>query len=685
MNYFARIFVIFIAIYLILFKPLQYAGEIHTKTVNDNVVQITKEFVDSICINKELTNIEYEMFLQKLYRSNSGLIYKVSLCIGELIEISNEYYRIEYDRTEYSRTEHDSHNHTDDYLNGIVSTIHDIEFEELSLCATERTHAHNDGCYFGTAHEHAGSLESGGDCYGTKVSHSHSSSCYAQRKCGQYAANGTNVYYDVKFGKCPSCGKGENTGTIYNISKPSHSFYCSNCSKTVTSSDVLAKHTYYVSKCSGCGGTISIEGSSHITDDHKITDYNNLTCKTPAGTYYKLTCKIKEGYYFNGAEETYDPKCNQVVMSIQPVYAEQTVELGKDMHYGCIATFLDGSQTIIDLSSNYTKKMGTQKVTLTYKGLLYNAKNTGTLTCTAIVNTVKYFDCSECGARYESNTTGKDPGCPVCGKKLLGIKVNALKTVYDNGEVLDIEVTAIYKNKEEKVKGWTSSYNAYISGEQKVTVRYLTESCEITVYVRSGSETVCPICKSSYDKAENNTCPYCSKNLVGILAYTDQEEIMIGEDLPVYIIAEYKDGHFEYIQDGYEISGFNKFVPDIQHVMIQYGGFNSSVIIQVTDNGSRLNICENNHSYLLNKDGTDSGCPYCSLMDDEFSCYLEMSYNEKIMDELYNNGKIIFQSGEYISIEIRCLKLPINIMKDRISYKDADEGELICTYGGRIR
>ena len=84
--------------------------------------------------------------------------------------------------------------------------------------------------------------------------------------------------------------------------------------------------------------------------------------------------------------EDNNPICNQVVTSISATNPVQNVKVGENIITTVTANMLDGSTKTIICTSNYNPtQMGTQAVTLTYTGLIGNAKTSGTITCTVNV------------------------------------------------------------------------------------------------------------------------------------------------------------------------------------------------------------------------------------------------------------------------------------------------------------
>lgn len=95
---------------------------------------------------------------------------------------------------------------------------------------------------------------------------------------------------------------------------------------------------------------------------------------------------IKIGKYYDSSGKEVQPICHTVVTSISATNPTQTVDKGNPIVTTATATYLDGHTGTVNCTSNYNANLvGTQTVTLTYTGLVGNAKTTGTRTCTLTV------------------------------------------------------------------------------------------------------------------------------------------------------------------------------------------------------------------------------------------------------------------------------------------------------------
>jgi hypothetical protein len=102
-----------------------------------------------------------------------------------------------------------------------------------------------------------------------------------------------------------------------------------------------------------------------------------------------LTNDIKTLTCGQTQDETVD--CNRVVTSIVPVSPNQTVYRNGSIVTNATATYMDGNTGIVSCTSNYNStRIGIQTVTLTYSGLIDNAKTNGTKTTTTSINVQDY-------------------------------------------------------------------------------------------------------------------------------------------------------------------------------------------------------------------------------------------------------------------------------------------------------
>lgn len=220
------------------------------------------------------------------------------------------------------------------------------------------SHIHSDDCYHGTKHTHTGSSTSGGGCYGNY---------HSGARCGSSLYYWETYTSPLSF-NCSSCGIGTCSGSYtYDV------YRCYN------GHSVSVTRIWYWS-CNYCG-------SSYV----RPPDSPPSSCSSTTSGYYSLSCGKTAGSYYNG-NTLVSPTCNQVAVSITPTASNQTVYYNGSIVSTCTATYLDGRTATVSCTvSGFNKTaLGPQTVTLTYSGLVTNAKTTGTLTASVNVTVVDY-------------------------------------------------------------------------------------------------------------------------------------------------------------------------------------------------------------------------------------------------------------------------------------------------------
>ena len=400
------------------------------------------------------------------------------------------------------------------------------------------------------------------------------------------------------------------------------------------------------------------------------------TAKTPDGFITGRTV-WKGSPYQGGFGSTYScglsqddtPDCNRVVTSITPTNPVQTVNKGENIITTATATYLDGHTGTVNCTSNFnTNLVGIQTVTLTYTGLVGNAKTTGTRACTLSV-TVKETNIPSYLTVTSSSTTvynGNKPTFTVAvtytsgnTKTLAGgsyhesgwstgpgtknitftytenavtVSKNITITVLPNLSSITVippsqsvkryfipsfAVTAYYENGTSKVitSGYTvSGFNNKSLGTQTVQIAYsennITKYAPATVTFTKLT-TTCRVCGASYELDENDTdrgCPVCGSKVVKIVASPYRVTVNRGEALPIIVTATYQNGVTGQITGW--TSNYDPNVIGMRQVEIQYMGITCTVTAETLPGKVTCPICGN--PYDLNPDGTDPGCPICS-------------------------------------------------------------------------
>lgn len=629
MNVFGRLIVVLLAVFLLIIYPCIDVIHRYERRQEINLQEELREFVDGILNCGRLSIETYEQFESLI--SRNGKLFDINIMAGTPEVIKQTRGSVLYDN---------SYNPANEASLVLVSSY------------KNEHHEHSADCYYGSKHVHEGDQKNGGGCYQKIVTHTHNSNCYEGQIC-----SGTlkvdNIYnyytYDGNF-SCSYCGKANNySGTT--TSTPYIGCMCVNCGKAnnINTYYAYTNYAYY------CYGGICRSGSTasyDITGETCGRNASVLVC-TKSLSGYEIDCNKSNGHYYynNGSEsfdETYDPKCNRTAVNVQPLYEFQVIEAYSQLNTDCIITFLDGHKELLICLDDYSSGFGLQKTELSYSGLINTAKNYGRLTAYIDVNTLKFYDCDKCNAHYQGDEDGNDPGCFYCENNLKNIMVKVNKSEYLSGEELDIVVSAVYENKEEIVSMWTSNYNAYAIGEQRVTISYSGKTEVITIKVVYDSLKQCTLCQEYYDINEYYACPSCSEVISDIEVYIISDIVYFSEDIELYIIVYYNDGSYEYIYKDYETEGFNKYSLGRQSFFVKYKGFVKEAQITVVENEVNYSMCKNGHVYMIGDE-----CIYCEGQLSSLTSYLSIKYHDELIIDLYQTGNLIFDLGTYICVELK--------------------------------
>lgn len=366
-------------------------------------------------------------------------------------------------------------------------------------------------------------------------------------------------------------------------------------------------------------------------------------------TVIRNTRTCKYGHTYELSDNDTDEGCSKCATTLDSISAypsEQAVSPGGTPNFLVTGTYLDGhSVALYGWTTNFNSSgLGVQYVTITYGGQ----------TCQAVVKVVKTFTCGVCGTVYEANEDLSNPGCPECRRSCVSIAVSPATQMVEQGSPISITVTARFRDGHtEEVTDWSSNYRPYTLGKQRVAVMYGGQTASVEVEVVA-KKAICINCGTAYDPMQG-WCPNCGHVLNGIRATTlDGSNLVITGIRPEFkVYGIYLDGHEERIEGGYTYSGLDIYTAGVQNVTVSYGGFSCTVSVTVLD-GAGYNMCERGHVYQLNSDGSDSGCPYCSIdEDDKTEKFYTTSYTDEIMGQLYRDGVYYLKDGDAVTITVK--------------------------------
>ncbi|MBH1940640.1 bacterial Ig-like domain-containing protein [Mobilitalea sibirica] len=487
-----------------------------------------------------------------------------------------------------------------------------------------------------------------------------------------------------------------------------NSYKCSTCNKEVL-------HLYYVrnSTSNSCNNDIIVEGinasnivqqiinemkSSGMIPNSVVDDrvlLNHIKDKTEIASL--KVAKLYETSYIKDMGSTFvqfyrrktinpsnsvhyllnindeDPKCHLVVTGITATNRNQTVKQGESIVTTATATYLDGHTEVINCTSNYNpNKLGLQNVTLTYSGLVGNARTTGTRTCNVQVT-------------VNSNAS------------LTSITITPPTQSITRYSNPSFTVRAYYSNNTSKlVTGYTvTGFNKNTIGQQSITVSYsegnITKTATATVTVTNLKKT-CSTCGTVYylDNQDRDLgCSVCSSTIIGITVKPDYVTLNKGDSLPITVEAVYKSGNTS-IVSGWT-SNFRPEIAEPQEVTITYLGHKAYIMVDVKDNVLTCPICSK--VYALNDDGTDPGCSYCKtevISIEAIPEYITIDKHQPLnimVTATFRDGhteQVTDWSTNFLADRTGTFHVAIyykNTM-DHIYVTVLEEGRLLCSYCG---
>jgi rubrerythrin len=638
MDVTGRYVAIILAVILLFLFPLQYVAQSQSETIDDAVCSHATEFTDTVRHQGYITLDMYEELIHDL--DQTGEFYDITLETAHPVSgkdtkeltLGDEMPGLELEPVSFIRN------------SSTQTTLG--EYGKISLFAA---HTHNDACYNGTVHTHS---SYGGSCY---------------------SSSGTYQYY---CGGCQStisyCGGCSTTTT-----------YCGGCVKEYYGWNdcpcVYTNHKGYADEAKtivcGCMDGADYgwyDGYNWVCPGHTSSycpGHSSTYCPGHTGTTYTLSCNKTEGIYYNGNTQVH-PICNTVVTSITASSPSQTVDKGGGIITTANATLLDGTTKTVNCTSNYNPNtVGNQTVTLTYTGLVGNAKTTGTRTCTINVTVREVYIPASLSVVPSANEVynGKEPVYVVTvnyvngeTKILTGSQYTktgwssgaGIKTVtfsYTENSVTvtkNITITvkpnlvsitttpttqnirrysnpaftvrAYYENSTNKVisSGYSvTGLNANNLGTQTVTISYTENSIKKTTtatVVVMKMTAICPICNSTYELDDNNIdrgCPICAAKATKITISPSYLNIRQGSALPITVTAIYQNGKSEVVTGW--TSNYDPNFIGIREVKVEYQGLFEYITVETLNAQTACHVC--GKQYDLNNDNTDPGCPICSI------------------------------------------------------------------------
>lgn len=555
------------------------------------------------------------------------------------------------------------------------------------------THTHTDDCYDGEKHIHSGNSKTGGGCYGnynfrrctgkikvTYLSRSPTRTFVCdiyddQTMCGKEIEEYTE-YYSIT---CTVCGtrteewvhyQSNYCGGHYYTNIPIWVHYPNDCYE-VYSYDLnceLTEGTYYTyidSSIHTHQGSVSTGGECYSESYNKIcaSCEKKIVSESSYGNYYQgwttiyycadghssskprfvyqLICSKAEK-----KQEAIDPICNTVVTSITAIKPIQTVIEGESIIVTATATYLDGHTATIACTNDYKVATGTKTVTLTYGGLVGNARTTGIRTCTTIVTTLprtrnitfmsnggsgtmsvqavnyntttplktneftrSYYTFSKWNTKSDGSGISYTNGAPITITEDLTlyaiwtsstivtsiIPTLSTQTVYKGSNIITT-ATATYLDGHIGTVSCSSNYSGKI-GTEIVTITY--SGIVGTVNGAAMGTRTCTMIV--------NTKP----NIASIMVSLSSNIVYHGSEPTYTVKAIYEDKTEKFIGEGYTKEGFTKGAgkKNVTFTYTENGRTASLTIIITVLRNTKL--CPNGHLYELDDYDVDYGCTFC--------------------------------------------------------------------------
>lgn len=450
---------------------------------------------------------------------------------------------------------------------------------------------------------------------------------------------------------------------------------------TITATYLYGSNKTFTSNYAISGYQPSLIGEQLVTISYTDKDITKYTTVRVNVTVLHRQCPVCHNIYDLTINDTDPgcPFCKEIVAEIKvsPEYIELTQ--GDALPVKVQAVYKDRSSRVVSgWTSNYNPdKSGIQIVRIEYGG--YAADIT--------VNVLeRMITCPECGTKYPVSSGG----CPVCAETVIGISVIPSTLIVYQHENINISVIAYFANgSSRQVYDWSIDTNTSKAGIYKACVSYRTATAYIDITVLGVNDEECPICGRIYDMVENpNGCPVCFTTLTGIEAYllNESNKVQYGTKPDIAVVLIFRDGHRELVTDGYVLENFNPHLLGNQTVTVNYGGFSTTLLLEVVNTLSYV-ICPMGHIYYLNEDGTDPGCPYCVTGSYKGTVnYYDITYISDILDRVYTSGAYHFSKGNYITIKVVKRDKSLLYKLQKMFFKTSLLGrKKVFVYGGEVR
>ncbi len=561
MEVLSKVISFLLVVILLFLLPVDYLLG-HRYIVSDGYTKNeTARFVDTVRSQGYLDVGMYEEFLKKL-------------------SVTGDLYEIEIEHAVPKEGERLS---AFDGLPGVMVASAELQSlplgTEEGIITTFAAHNHIDDCYEGHNHTVSG-------CTDGYICHD-----------GSLTLVTRSLVHDKEYNfNCTTCGKTIIAFRVDYFDTNDNYFICTMRWSASQNDYVLTKSNYFIDSDAGADigypAARNLIGYASILPRDANTLYRNypeinFTAKNsyPDTTWVSIVpppkCQLPNDP---------NPICDRVITSITATNPSQTISIGQEIITTAIATYLDGHSGIVNCSSNFNPGIsGNQIITLTYSGLVGNAKTIGTRTCLLSVT-----------------MGGNSP--------LSYISVEPTMQTIERYTLPSFEVTAFYEDGSfKKITGANiSGFDSSRIGVQDVTVSYtennIIRSTLIQITV-TPMKRLCPVCGNEYFLNEEDFdpgCPSCKTIVSYIQVSPEYITINQYEPLNIIVTATFLDGHTETVMGWNSNCDPNR--TGMQLVRVSFRGKFTYVSVMVVSVNT-CSIC--GVDYSLNEDGSDPGCPYC--------------------------------------------------------------------------
>lgn len=263
-----------------------------------------------------------------------------------------------------------------------------------------------------------------------------------------------------------------------------------------------------------------------------------------------------------------------------------------------------------------------------------------------------------------------------CSGMVIGISpTHPVQTVAKDDPLITTAIIS-YRDGSSETKACTTTFStANVARSITATLTYVYNAGGST-FVKNGSVLVSVVPRSKtcvnghvFNLNSDGTdpgCPYCRgwlKSLSVCVPSDGRLKIYRSptntlEKEGVGLLAEYLDGHNEYVYTGY-VDNLDPDYVGVQTVTIGYKGFTTNLTVTVLRNKKKCEVC--GFDYELQPDNQDMGCPLCKAKVPVFTGnvmkYQAKSYENEIITELYEGcGIYYFRRGDTISVNVNSIE-----------------------------